>query len=164
MRHLKLDVGCGYLASGDVNCELFIKNVGHRPMPEESRSLPLQPKKISNFVLCDVQHLPFKDAIFEEVFCSHVIEHVDNPYLLFKEMIRVSKSKVTILSPHKLGDRLLGKNFYHKNFFSKSWFYMAGRQFPDCFVTVEYSKFVGVPSDFISIFHVPLELRVEVRK
>ena len=161
---LRLDVGCGYLPSGDVNCDLFVKNVGHRPMPKDLSGLPLKPKKISNFILCDVQYLPFKDSVFEEVFSSHVIEHVDNPFLLFKEMLRVSNSKIVVVCPHKLGDRLRGKNIFHKHFFSKSWFYNAARRFPGCFVNVEYSKFAGVPSNFFPVFSVPLELRVEIRK
>ena len=45
-------------------------------------------------VVCDVCHLPFKDKSFENVYASHVLEHLDNPICAIKEMIRVSRKTV----------------------------------------------------------------------
>jgi hypothetical protein len=163
--YFKLDVGCGAYPSGDVNCDLFIKDIGHRTGKTEILGATLQPKKINNFLICDVQHLPFREDVFNEVYSSHVIEHVDSPFHLLKELIRVSNCKVVIYCPHKLGERLtVGNNPYHKGFFNKSWFYSAARKLQVNCAKVEYSKLIGIPSEFFSLFQVPYELRVEIRK
>lgn len=162
---LKLDVGCGSFPSGDVNCDLFIKDIGHRTGSTKIMGGTLEPKKIKNFLICDVQHLPFKNGVFGEVYSSHVIEHVDNPFLLLKEMVRVSNCKVVVYCPHKLGERLtVGNNSYHKGFFNKSWFYRAAKKLQVNCAKVEYSKLIGIPSEFFSLLQVPYELRVEIRK
>lgn len=46
-------------------------------------------------LLCDlnVQPLPFKDNCVDEVLCSHVIEHLINPYLFVLEIHRILKPK-----------------------------------------------------------------------
>lgn len=41
------------------------------------------------FYEVDIERLPFGDNEFEFVFCSHVLEHLDNPGLAMREIIRV---------------------------------------------------------------------------
>jgi len=158
---LRLDVGCGLnkdtpesVPQGDVNCDL------QKPLA-----------KISNFVLCDAQHLPFKDKTFSFVYSSHVIEHVDNPFLMLKELIRVANSKVLIRTPH----RLLLKGYcrvkfgnkspaQHRCHFDKKWFVKALRSLgivQD--FKVEYSDFKCLPHYFVPLIKVPAELKVEIR-
>lgn len=43
------------------------------------------------FVKADVEDLPFKDKVFDFVFCSHLLEHVENPDKAIKELTRVAK-------------------------------------------------------------------------
>jgi len=43
------------------------------------------------FVNADVQNLPFKDKSFDFVFCSHLLEHVENPGKAIEEITRVGK-------------------------------------------------------------------------
>jgi len=160
---LILDVGCGNFPTGDVNCDLYIKDVGHRTGKIDKRTPPLAPCNIKNFVWCDVQHLPFRDSIFEKVYSSHVIEHVKDPYLLFKEMLRTSNSKVVILCPHRFGDRLQGHNPYHIHFLNKSWFFKVARNF-NVFISIVYSDYLHVPFRFLSLFRVPLEMKVKLQK
>ena len=114
---MKLDVGCGSKNLGDVNCDLHIKDAGHRFKGE-----CITPKKIKNFVLCDCQYLPFKSGFFKEVICSHVIEHVKNPYLLLDELMRVCKDNgfVRLSLPHRFSKG--AKNPGHINFFTLKWF------------------------------------------
>lgn len=47
-------------------------------------------------------HLPFKDNTFEEIYCSHVLEHVNDLAKTMKELKRISKSggKIIIRVPH----------------------------------------------------------------
>jgi len=62
----------------------------------------IDPKKCPNFIRCDAYNLPFRDNIFEEVFSSHLMEHMDNPRRVLMEMLRVSNYKVTFVVPHRM--------------------------------------------------------------
>lgn len=44
-----------------------------------------------NFVDADITKTNFKDKIFDFSFCSHLLEHVERPDLVIKEIIRISK-------------------------------------------------------------------------
>jgi ubiquinone/menaquinone biosynthesis C-methylase UbiE len=44
------------------------------------------------FEVADALNLPFKDASFDVVICSHVYEHVPDPHLMFNEIHRVLKA------------------------------------------------------------------------
>ncbi len=44
--------------------------------------------------------LPFKDQEFDIVCCLDVLEHLDNPYLVFDELARVSKKFILISLPN----------------------------------------------------------------
>lgn len=57
-------------------------------------------KDVPKFVLIkDIYKLPFKENQFENVLCSHTIEHVDNPLKLYKELKRVGKNVVIVVPP-----------------------------------------------------------------
>lgn len=43
------------------------------------------------FYECSVERMPFKDREFDFVYCSHVMEHVDNPAAACHEIMRVGK-------------------------------------------------------------------------
>ncbi len=58
-------------------------------------------------VICDVHHLPFPAKSFDFVYCSHVLEHVDNPIQAAREIMRVGK-RGYIETPHLLSDALFG--------------------------------------------------------
>lgn len=112
---LILDVGYGDKPRGNVNCDLFIKKTVHR-------TSSINPKKIDNFVLCDSQYLPFKLNCFKEIICSHVIEHIKDPYKLLDELMRTCKHNGTVyLSlPHRFSYG--AKNKGHIHFFTRRWF------------------------------------------
>lgn len=42
-------------------------------------------------IISDVLNMPFKDEEFDTAICTEVIEHVENPFLLFKEISRILK-------------------------------------------------------------------------
>jgi len=48
-------------------------------------------EKGSKFMAADIAGLPFKEKSFDFVFCSHVLEHVKDPALACRELIRVAK-------------------------------------------------------------------------
>lgn len=78
-----LDVGCGSSPKGHVNLDI-----------------ERQCARMHTFVLADAEHLPFKNGSFETVYSSHVVEHVCNPRVMIKELLRVSKNKVIVKTPH----------------------------------------------------------------
>ena len=43
-------------------------------------------------VMADAHHLPFRDGVFGECRCWHVLEHVDDPLRVVREIRRVSRS------------------------------------------------------------------------
>lgn len=58
--------------------------------PTEHRYGPLK-KDDRTFVEADVCNMPFEDRSFDYVYCSHVLEHVDDPIEACKEIMRVGK-------------------------------------------------------------------------
>lgn len=47
---------------------------------------------IGKFVDSDVKKMPFRDKAFDFSFCSHLLEHVDDPKAVIREIVRISKS------------------------------------------------------------------------
>jgi predicted SAM-dependent methyltransferase len=43
-------------------------------------------------LVCDCQHLPFRNSMFDLVYASHVLEHLPFPMLALKEFKRVGKT------------------------------------------------------------------------
>lgn len=84
---LVLDVGSGDKPfwRADVIVDEYLKNDGQR----HSGSILYDKRKI--FIQANVENLPFKDKVFDFVFCSHLLEHVENPDKAIKELTRVAK-------------------------------------------------------------------------
>jgi hypothetical protein len=142
----KLDVGCGTKPKGDVNVDFFGK--GFNPQTgDQVQGNFMAPKRIRNFVMADASHLPFKDGAFKVVLSWHTIEHVQDPFLMFKELCRVAKRKVIVRCPHREGSG--GVMPYHVNFFDEAWFKKA-------------SDAIGLPNrQFITIFDYPISAKLE---
>jgi SAM-dependent methyltransferase len=81
-----LDIACGAKPFPEANvlCDLHVEPVPDRSM----KNLVTQGKP---FVLCNCYFLPFKDRAFDFVTSYYLIEHVTDPWSLFKELKRVSK-------------------------------------------------------------------------
>jgi len=153
-----LNVGCGSFSYCDINTDLFIgKNI--------HSSQIINPKKLKNFVKADGQYLPFKDNCFKLVYSSHTIEHVNNPFLFMKELVRVSKCRILIKCPHRLGDKFTQfitrkKIKVHLHYFSKKWFTINSKKLNCVMIKGEYSEFINYPL----INFIPHELTIEMLK
>lgn len=94
---------------------------GGYPFPLATHLADLYPKDTTHrteelikdgkpFVVCDIQDLPYKDKEFDFVYCSHLLEHVNDPARACEELMRVSK-RGYIETPTKTSDILF--NFLH---------------------------------------------------
>lgn len=85
--HIVLDVGSGDKPfwRSDVIVDKYLEDDQQR----HSGAMIYDKDKI--FIEADVEKLPFKDKVFDFVFCSHLLEHVENPDKALNEMVRVAK-------------------------------------------------------------------------
>lgn len=87
-----LDVGCH---SGTFTAKI-LKRVGSKKVygidiSEQAISLAKKRIPFGNFRVGDAQKLPFKSDFFEAAFCLEVLEHVDDPVAVLKEINRILK-------------------------------------------------------------------------
>lgn len=78
-------------------------------------------------IVSDMNHdlnlgIPFVDNVVSEVWCSHSLEHFNNPYFILSEIYRVCKpdSLVTIIVPLKNFEKV------HVTVFYEDWFEKTG--------------------------------------
>lgn len=69
--NLILDAGCGFAKRGTIGVDLQ--------------------KTPSVDIICDVHHLPFIDKVFNGCYAYALLEHVDNPQQVLKEIYRTLK-------------------------------------------------------------------------
>jgi SAM-dependent methyltransferase len=98
---MRLDVGSGCKYSADVNVDI-------------DKSLPVD-------IVADVQHLPFRDYVFNVVTCFHTLEHLHNPQVALDELVRVSRKVVHIKVPWRFS-WTAKSDPSHKHVFRSSWF------------------------------------------
>jgi len=100
-----LEIGSGHnpKTRSDILCDKFIDDnlqrggsiVADRPLVE-----------------ADGQYLPFADSSFDYVICSHILEHVEDPELLIRELTRVASSGY-IETPSEIAERLYGWAYHN---------------------------------------------------
>ena len=100
-----LEIGSGHnpKTRSDILCDKFINDdlqrggsiVADRPLVE-----------------ADGQYLPFADRSFDYVICSHILEHVENPELLIRELTRVASGGY-IETPSEIAERLYGWPYHN---------------------------------------------------
>jgi hypothetical protein len=71
-------------------------------------------------VIAHAQSLPFRNGCFDEVFSSHVIEHVKSPLNMLQELLRVSNRSIIVKCPHRKGSG--AKRPFHLNYLDEEWF------------------------------------------
>lgn len=104
---LCLDIACGAnpFPHAHVLCDLHVKPVLDRNM----KQLVTGGKP---FVLCSCNALPFKDQAFDFVTSYYLIEHIDSPWSMLKELKRVSRHGY-IQSPSWFNELLYGEKVHN---------------------------------------------------
>lgn len=154
---MRLDVGCGDLPNGDVNCDL---STGHTIHLGKGRSI--NPKQIPNFVRCDIHFLPFEDNTFHESVTSHVLEHKGvKPISAIRELVRVTNGTVKVIVPHRFADSKLGTDFkgHARTFNVTSLTKLLKRMKLPFSIATTYRCF---PHIFLCLVHLPWEITVTI--
>ena len=96
-----LDVGCGegrhtWEASRKANCRVYGLDLGKENLNKARYTLLMMKKSgecLADWALTtgDALNLPFRDASFDKVICSEVLEHVLDDKLALRELVRVLK-------------------------------------------------------------------------
>jgi SAM-dependent methyltransferase len=104
---LCLDIACGHqpFPKADVLCDLHAE-----PVPDRSMKQLVTCGK--PFVLCSCYNLPFKTQAFDFVTSYYLIEHIDDPSTLIRELKRVSKHGY-IQSPSWFNELLYGEKVHN---------------------------------------------------
>lgn len=162
-----LDVGCGNHPKGDVNCDLYIDDTeGHRNSEQVlSNVYTLNVHAIPNFVKCSSLYLPFKEGTFETVISSQVIEHVENPFAMLKELAYVATKRIEIETVHRVGEAfdLRGRKWYRKHHVSKfnfHWFFRAAQAIHWRVTGTKTINCCYFPNSIMRILTFPLEISV----
>lgn len=72
------------------------------------------------FIAGDAQYLPFSDKTFDYIIASHIAEHVEDPKIFCRELMRIGK-RGYIETPSKIGEMLLTEPFHR-------WYVYVDRQ------------------------------------
>jgi SAM-dependent methyltransferase len=98
-----LDIGCGHslCSNKDLNAELPRRAqlaVGIDPDPYLSRH-----SSIRHLVRCDAAALPFRSGLFSLVTASMVVEHLEKPEIVLREIARVSRpcARFVLFTPNR---------------------------------------------------------------
>lgn len=86
--------------------DLFVENNFHRGGVKFVRDN--RPIYVAN-----IESLPFRDKEFDFIYCSHVLEHVDDPQKACKEIMRVGK-RGYIETPTRLSDMVYNFSYLHR--------------------------------------------------
>ena len=103
---LVIDVGSGQNPHPRANvlCDLFVRDNTERASGGGLRvDRPL--------VVADATRTPFADGTFDFVFCSHLLEHMEDPGALLRELQRIARAGY-IETPSPLYERLYGWRFH----------------------------------------------------
>jgi SAM-dependent methyltransferase len=165
MGNLILDVGCGSRPYRKRGCETVCIDIyaDYTPQADDQRHL-VKVEHGDYFVRASGEHIPFKDNVFPLVVARHTIEHVDKPFKMLSEMIRVSNQRIFIKCPHRFSIDV--KKPFHKHYFNVTWFKKALKNFDIKYKILLSYRRVFLPKLPIKIilFEVPNEITIKISK
>lgn len=144
----------------DVNVDLFIDPTAHRSVGADMRkNTDWKLERMPNLIKADGTNLPLKNNVFDIAISNHLIEHLDEPMMLLKEMVRVTKPDglIKITTPHKLSHNR--KWILHKHSFNFRWFVQAFQVLNVNLVKTR-KNYKYLPHDYFPLFRVPYFIQV----
>ena len=91
-----LDVGCGTDPHGDVNIDLFSGEC----YEDAARVIPLK-SRVPNPVIASAEWIPFRPEAFNLAVSYEVLEHVDSPVRMIREMMRCAR-RIMLTTPNAM--------------------------------------------------------------
>lgn len=140
---LTLDVGCGEHKRGNIGVDCR-KVAGVDYVVDLNKEL-----------------LPFADGSFETVVSYHLVEHLKFPELTIKEMVRVAKKNVMIVTHHRFSSD--ARKVKGDPYLNKRWFLDLAKKLSvhaNVRTTYQPVLYFGV----VGLFMRPYELYVDYRK
>ena len=89
---LSLDVGCGFAERTDDKRSTY----GALPRGVVNVDIERPTVRIKNFIRGDAHRLPIRDGCFDQIYASHLLEHLEKPHLFLIEAKRVLREGGTI--------------------------------------------------------------------
>lgn len=89
-----LDAGCG---DGYVLTKINAKKLTGIDLVEAKLLRASQKRKGINFVVGNIEKMPFNDSLFDAVLCNEVLEHVRDYKVVIDELVRVCKNNGHII-------------------------------------------------------------------
>lgn len=104
---------------------------------------------------CNIENMPFADKEFDFVYCSHVLEHTQNPEKACKELMRIAK-RGYIETPTR------GKDlFLHTGKISNHTYYVENFDGTLIFTEYENDELDGLDNDILLQMHVKPQTKRE---
>jgi len=139
------DVGCGsgrYLAYFK-----YVKNIdfcvgvdiAKKTITATAKNFQRKDRGVE-FLVADAHNLPFKNSALDIIFSTEVLEHLSNPSLALREMVRVGKSKIVVCLPNRLCPYMYGGAWFgvHERSFIKK--YLTRWQLKKLFKQTKFGK------------------------
>lgn len=96
-----LELGCGsgiyaqYLERMNCKCQYIGCDIDAKSLKSAHRGLS------ANYVMCDIQRLPFRERSAQVVLCSEVLEHLPSPYETLRDICRTTIGTLIITFPEE---------------------------------------------------------------
>jgi SAM-dependent methyltransferase len=163
VKMLVLDVGCRRRPKGNVNVDVskdYFLTIPRKELDKGDKVIRFMDiKEIPNFMLASVYYLPFRERVFDRVTSSHLLEHLENPILALREMIRACKGEIDISIPHRFSAKIKAKERGHVSFLNTSWFIKVFRILGiNDYDIVPHNR--CLPHPILPLFAVPESLKI----
>ncbi|MFQ5664904.1 MAG: methyltransferase domain-containing protein [Candidatus Binatia bacterium] len=104
-----LDIGCGRRVCADKTLNRLLPRRARLTVGCDRDPYISGHSSVRNLVLCDAAALPFRNGVFSLVSASMVLEHLEDPEAVFREVARVSQpgGRFVVFTPNRYNYAML---------------------------------------------------------